>query len=150
MLSATFTREDCRKRCHAKTRIQTNAKFVEVLKATLDYWIFMNSSLVSFNGLHSGSFRAKLGMELNSRSHVKNGEEAKRSNDVGKDFEINSSNLIMKPASSETKNERTFSFGSTENLTLPTVFEGKITNERKVSQHEKLSTIGKFLFIINL
>lgn len=80
-------------------------------------------------------------MEFNSCSHVQNGEETKRSKE---EIEMNSSSLIMKPAISETKNERTFSFGSTEHLALPTVFEGKITNERKIS--EKLSTVGKLFF----
>lgn len=102
----------------------------------------MNSSLISYNGLHNNSFRTRLAMELNSPNYVQTGREKKRSNDACKDLETNSANVIMRPSSSETKNQRT-DFGSTEHLALPTVFEGKITMERKVSKQEKLSTIGK-------
>ena len=83
-------------------------------------------------------------MELCSNSDVQNDKGTKQENDAGKDITNNST--IMEPSSSETKNEKTFIFGSAENLVLPTVFEGKITNERKVSKHEKLSTAGELFY----
>lgn len=106
----------------------------------------MNSSLISYTGLLDRSFNAKLVMELNSpRIYVQNTEETKHSTDG---LEINSSNVISlgEHAPLGTKNERR-EFGSSENIALPTVFEGRITNGRKVSQHEKLSNIdGKFYY----
>ena len=103
----------------------------------------MNSSLISYSGLHNSSFRTKLAMELKSTNYVQIGDEKKRSNDAGKDIEANSANVLTRPyLPGETRNERAV-FGSTEHLALPTVFEEKITKERNCSKHEKLSTIGK-------
>ena len=102
----------------------------------------MNSSLISYSGLHNSSFRTKLAMELNSTNYVQIGDEKKRSIDAGKDIEANSANVLTRPYLPETRNERAV-FGSTEHLALPTVFEEKIPKERNVSKHEKLSTIGK-------
>lgn len=147
---ATFRQRSCqallltRKVCsetdhgHANTGNQINAKFVEVFKATTDYWIFMDSSLISYSGLHNSSFRTKLAMD-NSSSY----EEKKCSNNAWKDpVETNSANVLTRRSLFETKSKRT-DFGSTEHRPLPTVFEEKIAKERKVSKHEKLSTIGK-------
>lgn len=81
----------------------------------------------------------------NSFSYVQTREEKKRSNNARKDpVETNSANVLTRRSLFETKSKRT-DFGSTaaEHLPLPTVFEEKITKERKVSKHEKLSTIGK-------
>lgn len=131
---------------HANTQNQTNAKFVEVFNASSDYWTFMHSSLISYSGLHcNSSFRTQLAMELNSTNYVQIGDEKKRSNDARKEIETNSANVLTRPSLSETKNERT-GFGSIEHLALPTVFEGKITKEGKVSKHEKLSAIGKMFY----
>ena len=104
----------------------------------------MNSSLISYSGLHNSSFGIKLvSMELNSSNYVYIGDEKRRSNDAREDMENNSAaNVRTRPSLSETRVERR-GFGSAELLALPTVFEGKITNERKASKHEKLSTIGK-------
>ena len=105
----------------------------------------MNSSLISYSGLHNSSFRIKLAsMELNSSNYVHIGDEKRRSNDARpEDMENNSAaNVRTRPSLFETRVQRR-GFGSTEHLTLPTVFEGKITQERKVSKHGKLSTIGK-------
>lgn len=102
----------------------------------------MDSSLISYSGLHNSSFRTKLAMD-NSSSYVQTREEKKRSNNARKDpVETNSANVLTRRSLFETKSRRT-DFGSTEHLPLPTVFEEKITKERKVSKHEKLSTIGK-------
>lgn len=109
----------------------------------------MNSfSMISYNGLQNSSFKAKLAMELHSHGHVQNGEVAKRANDVLKDLEVDSSNVTKEAALLGTKNERT-DFGSTEHLALPTVFEGKITKEKKVTKQEKMSNIGEY-FITDL
>ena len=104
----------------------------------------MNSSLISYNGLHNSSLRIKLAaMELNSSNYIHTGDEKRRSNDAREDMENNSAaNVRTRPSLSETRVERR-GFGSAEHLALPTVFEGKITKERKVFKHEKLSTIGK-------
>ena len=102
----------------------------------------MNSTLISYSGLHNNSFRIKLAMEPNSSNYVQTGDEKRRSDDVREDIENNSANVPTRPSLSETSGERR-GFGSAEHLALPTVFEGKITKERKVSKHEKLSTIGK-------
>lgn len=40
-------------------------------------------------------------------------------------------------------------FGSSEHVCLPTVFEGKITHERKVLQKEKLTNMGKLSLLCN-
>jgi len=106
----------------------------------------MNFSLISYSGLHfNNSFRTNLAMELNSTNYVQSCDEKKRSNDKRKEIETTSTNVQTRPPLSETRGERT-GFGSTEHLALPTVFEGKITKERKVSEHEKLSTIGKICY----
>jgi len=98
----------------------------------------MDSSLISYSGLHNSSFRTKLAMD-NSSSY----EEKKCSNNAWKDpVETNSANVLTRRSLFETKSKRT-DFGSTEHRPLPTVFEEKIAKERKVSKHEKLSTIGK-------
>ena len=105
----------------------------------------MNSSLISYSGLHNSSFGIKLAsMELNSSNYVYIGDEKRRSHDARpEDIENNSAaNVRTKPSLSETRVQRR-GFGSAERLALPTVFEGKITRERKVSKHEKLSTMGK-------
>lgn len=78
----------------------------------------------------------------NSSSYVQTREEKKRSNNARQDLETNSANGLTRRSLFETKSKRS-DFGSTEHLPLPTVFEGKITKKRKVSKHEKLSTIGK-------
>ena len=102
----------------------------------------MNSTLISYSGLHDSSFRIKLAMELNSSNYVQIGDEKRRSNDAREHIENNSANARTTPSLSETRGEWR-GFGSAEHLALPTVFEGKITKERKVSTQEKLSTIGK-------
>lgn len=81
-------------------------------------------------------------MELNSTNYVQIDDEKKSSNDECKEIETNSANVLTRPSLYETRGERT-GFGSTEHLALPTVFEGKITKKRKVSEHGKLSTSGK-------
>ena len=101
----------------------------------------MDSSLISYSSLDNSSFRTKLGMD-NTSSYVQTREEKKCSNNARKDLETNSANVLTRRSLFETKSKRT-DFGSTEHLPLPTVFEEKNTKERKVSKHEKLSTIGK-------
>ena len=85
-------------------------------------------------------------MELNSTNYVQIGDEERRSKDAPKGgIETNLVNALSRQPLSETRDERT-GFGSIEHLALPTVFEGEITKEKKVSKHEKLSTIGKIFY----
>ncbi|PFX26263.1 uncharacterized protein LOC111329186 [Stylophora pistillata] len=100
----------------------------------------MSSSLLSDNELRDLSLDAKLGMDLNFNICQQDTDENKRSthgHGIKSANVINLGENVQAVGTQNGKNE----FGSSEHVSLPTVFEGKITHERKVSQQEKLTNV---------
>lgn len=85
------------------------------------------------------SLDAKLRMDLNFNICQPETNEKKHSTD---DLGIKSTHVIN-------LGENAHAIGSSEHVCLPTVFEGKITHERKVLQKEKLTNMGKLSLLCN-
>lgn len=83
-------------------------------------------------------------MELNSYNFIQNGEAVRKClKDSPKIHDTCSSKAMRENAPVDTENERTDYENKEHISSLPTVFEGKITVERKLSSREQLSNIGK-------